>query len=106
MTQRPARGRFVPAMEFSSQDSFGWWDSARGFTGCLGMSRQINPRANARARSRKAKPEVNVVKKLQHPLALVTQGFILGGVLFWTTQGQATQQAAAPAPTAATVSAD
>ena len=41
---------------------------------------------------------VNVLKKLQHPVALVIQGFVAGGVLFWTTQGQASQPLAAPAP--------
>ena len=47
------------------------------------------------------------MKKLQHPLALVVQGFLVGGVLFWTTQGQATQAAPfAPASIAVHVSAD
>jgi len=47
------------------------------------------------------------MKKLQHPLALVVQGFVVGGVLFWTTQGQATQAAPAPfAPVAVHVYAD
>lgn len=64
-------------------------------------------RANARAQSGKRSPEVNVLKKLQNPFALVVQGFIVGGVLFWTTQGQATQTAvSAPAPIAASISAD
>ena len=50
---------------------------------------------------------MNVLKKLQHPLALVVQGFLLGGVLFWTTQGQATQSAPlAQARIAVQVSAD
>lgn len=49
---------------------------------------------------------MNVLKKLQHPAALVLQGFLVGGVLFWTTQGQATQAAAAPMPIAVHVSAD
>ena len=50
---------------------------------------------------------MNVLKKLQHPLALVVQGFLLGGVLFWTTQGQATQSAPlAQAQIAVHVSAD
>ena len=49
---------------------------------------------------------VTVLKKLQHPLALVVQGFLVGGVLFWTTQGQATQNAGAPVPIAVHVSAD
>jgi hypothetical protein len=50
---------------------------------------------------------VNLLKKLQHPLALVIQGFLVGGVLFWTTQGQATQAAAkAPMPIAMHVTAD
>ena len=34
---------------------------------------------------------MNVLKKLQNPFALVVQGFVVGGVLFWTTQGQAAQ---------------
>ena len=29
--------------------------------------------------------------KLQNPFALVAQGFVVGGVLFWTTQAQASQ---------------
>jgi hypothetical protein len=49
---------------------------------------------------------VNVLKKLQNPFALVVQGFIVGGVLFWTTQGQATQAPAAPAPVAQSASAN
>ena len=49
---------------------------------------------------------VNVLKKLQHPLALVVQGFIAGGVLFWTTQGQASQAVPAPAPVASSISAN
>ena len=49
---------------------------------------------------------MNVLKKLQHPLALVVQGFLVGGVLFWTTQGQATQKVGAPMPIAVHVAAD
>ncbi len=49
---------------------------------------------------------VNVLKKLQHPFALVIQGFLVGGVLFWTTQGQATQSVGAPMPIAVHVAAD
>lgn len=49
---------------------------------------------------------VNVLKKLQNPIALVLQGFIAGGVLFWTTQGQASQAPASPAPVASTISAN
>ena len=49
---------------------------------------------------------MNLLKKLQHPFALVLQGFLVGGVLFWTTQGQATQNAGAPVPIAVHVSAD
>ena len=50
--------------------------------------------------------QVKVLRKLQNPFALVVQGFIAGGVLFWTTQGQAAQPAAAPAPIAASISAN
>ena len=39
---------------------------------------------------------MNVLKKLQNPFALVVQGFVVGGVLFWTTQGQASQAPASP----------
>lgn len=28
-------------------------------------------------------------KKLQSPLALVAQGFLVGGAVFWTTQAEA-----------------
>jgi len=49
---------------------------------------------------------VTVLKKLQHPLALVFQGFILGGVLFWTTQGEAAAPASAAAPVAQSFSAN
>ena len=42
---------------------------------------------------------MNVWKKLQNPFALVVQGFVVGGLLFWTTQGEAsTRPAPAPAP--------
>ena len=50
--------------------------------------------------------DVNVLKKLQNPIALVVQGFIAGGVLFWATQGQANQAPASPAPVAASISAN
>ena len=50
--------------------------------------------------------QVNVLKKLQNPIALVVQGFIAGGVLFWTTQGQASQAPASPAPVETSVSAN
>jgi len=71
------------------------------------MGPQIDSGANARAQIWKAKLDVNALKKLQHPLALVLQGFVVGGVLFWTTQGQATQAAPlAPAPIAVHVTAD
>jgi hypothetical protein len=39
-------------------------------------------------------------KKLQNPFVLVGQGFFLGGLLFWTTQGQASRLVAAPVPAA------
>jgi hypothetical protein len=41
---------------------------------------------------------VKVWKKLQNPFALVVQGFFLGGLLFWTTQGQASQPRAGDTP--------
>lgn len=31
-----------------------------------------------------------LIKKLQNPFALVAQGFVMGGALFWTTQAEAT----------------
>jgi hypothetical protein len=33
---------------------------------------------------------VNLLKKLQNPFALVLQGFVVGGLLFWAAQGEAT----------------
>jgi hypothetical protein len=36
--------------------------------------------------------KVKMLKKLQNPYALVLQGFLVGGLLFWTTQGDATPQ--------------
>lgn len=47
---------------------------------------------------------MNVWKKLQNPFALVVQGFVVGGLLFWTTQGKASAPAPA-APAASTISA-
>ena len=35
---------------------------------------------------------MSVLKKLQNPYALVLQGFLVGGLLFWTTQGDAAPQ--------------
>lgn len=49
---------------------------------------------------------MNVLKKLQNPIALVVQGFIAGGVLFWTTQGQASQAPVSPTPVETSVSAN
>jgi hypothetical protein len=43
---------------------------------------------------------MNIWKKLQNPFALVGQGFVLGGVLFFATHADSIS--AAPAPTAAT----
>jgi hypothetical protein len=63
-------------------------------------------RCPAPTSAKKESEVVNVLKKLQHPLALVVQGFLVGGVLFWTTQGQATPNAGAPMPIAVHVSAD
>ena len=36
---------------------------------------------------------VKLLNKLQNPFALVVQGFLVGGLLFWAAQGEAT-----PAP--------
>jgi hypothetical protein len=43
--------------------------------------------------------KVSVLKKLQNPYALVLQGFLVGGLLFWTTQGEAVPQPVAQAST-------
>lgn len=32
---------------------------------------------------------MKVWQKLQNPFALVAQGFVVGGILFWTTQAEA-----------------
>ena len=49
---------------------------------------------------------VNVLKKLQNPFALVVQGFILGGVVFWSTQSQAARPAPQPTPIVSSLSAN
>jgi hypothetical protein len=70
----------------------------------------MNPQIDCPAPSRRrleSETHVNVLKKLQHPVALVVQGFVVGGVLFWTTQGQAMQApVAGPAPVVTSISAD
>ena len=42
-------------------------------------------------------------KKLQNPFALVAQGFVLGGVLFFATHSEALQARADPSPAQAFV---
>ena len=37
----------------------------------------------------KTPSETTLWKKLQNPFALVAQGFLVGGALFWTTQAEA-----------------
>jgi hypothetical protein len=44
---------------------------------------------------------VKLLKKLQNPFALVFQGFVLGSVLLWTTQSDASGRGAAHVPAAA-----
>jgi len=65
-----------------------------------------NSRADTSANRQESEAQVNVLKKLQNPFALVIQGFIAGGVLFWTTQGQASQSVPAPAPVSQSISAN
>jgi len=43
---------------------------------------------------------VNLLNKLQNPFALVLQGFVVGGLLFWAAQGEATPQPVPPATSA------
>ena len=83
------RRRFVPAPDFSSLDSTVSWDSAGRFTFRLGMERHLDGQGK-----RTGWNNVNVLKKLQNPYALVLQGFLVGGLLFWTTQGDATPRPA------------
>ena len=71
------------------------------------MNPQIHCPAPTRRTGLESESHVNVLKKLQHPVALVVQGFVVGGVLFWTTQGQAMQApVAGPAPIVTSISAD
>ena len=44
---------------------------------------------------------MKVLNKLQNPFALIVQGFLVGGLLFWATQGQALRPGST-APVAAT----
>jgi hypothetical protein len=82
------RRRFVPAPDFSSLDSPVSWDSARRFTFRLGMGRHLGWQGKRTDRG----PDVNLLKQLQNPYALVLQGFLVGGLLFWTAQGHAAPQ--------------
>lgn len=70
------------------------------------MGSHIKAPAPDGAQAEESEVDVNVLKKLQNPIALVVQGFIAGGVLFWTTQGQASQAPASPAPIATSDSAN
>jgi hypothetical protein len=40
---------------------------------------------------------VKLLSKMQNPFALVVQGFVVGGLLFWAAQGEATPQPITPA---------
>ncbi len=46
---------------------------------------------------------MNIWKKLQNPFALVGQGFVLGGVLFFATHADSIQASPSPAPAVASV---
>jgi hypothetical protein len=70
------------------------------------MGRHVQgPRRHERKRQ-ESEAQVNVLKKLQNPIALVVQGFVVGGLLFWTTQGQASQGPASPAPVTQSIAAN
>jgi hypothetical protein len=43
---------------------------------------------------------MSIVKKLQNPFVLVGQGFLVGGLLFWTTQAETKARPAVDAPVA------
>ena len=44
---------------------------------------------------------MKIWKKLQNPFALVGQGFVVGGILFFATHTDSLQASPAPAPIAA-----
>jgi hypothetical protein len=84
------RRRFVPAPDFSSRDSTVSWDNAGQFTLRLGM----RPHLGGQGKRTGVGQAVNLLKKLQNPFALVVQGFVVGGLLFWAAQGEATPRPA------------
>lgn len=47
---------------------------------------------------------MTILRKLQNPFALVVQGFLIGGLFLWTTQGDATMRAPATPAAASTLS--
>lgn len=49
-------------------------------------------------RNRVKRSAMNLLKKLQNPFALVGQGFVVGGILFFTTTSQSSEAAAPAAP--------
>ena len=44
---------------------------------------------------------MKIVKALQNPFALVVQGFVAGGIIFWSTAPQPAQPEGAPLQSAA-----
>jgi hypothetical protein len=47
--------------------------------------------------------KMSVWNKLQNPFALVAQGFVLGGILFFATHSEALQARADPSPAQASI---
>ena len=61
-------------------------------TACIAASRRIRGRRHTGRADRKERAGKDVTKfwkKLQSPFALVAQGFIAGGLVFWTTRADA-----------------
>ena len=70
-----------------------------------GEGRGLVPVAGPGKQEQKKKPErvMKWLERLQNPFALVGQGFLLGGVLFFATHPESLLAAPAPAPAAESV---
>jgi hypothetical protein len=59
------------------------------FRFCNERRLRIGPGPNAERKDKGRRIVKTLRKKLQNPFALVAQGFLVGGALFWTTQAEA-----------------
>ena len=62
-----------------------------------------DPRATKQGSGRRRKLMLKLMKRLQKPVALVGQGFVLGGILFFATHAESLLASPAPAQPSASL---